>query len=341
MGHLGVEFNKYGVKSVCVNPDDNRSLFRTSYRLLKLWQVDRPDIIHAHLPFSVIASGFAKFFLPQSRFIIQASVHFSWKIRLLRSLVRPLSSLALSFSENVEREISGDSFVLLEPPRSLERHSYTIHNGVDVSKIENLHTPSHRTHYRSEFNCGEDEVLIISIARLLKWKGQRTLIEAFSLLKKEGHKIKLCLVGSGPDELFLKQKVTDADLNQFVVFTGDREDALEILSAADIFSLVFDYDGEQMGDAVGVAGFEALASGLPLLATSEAPMVRGLEHGTNVLLVPSEDPQHLAKNLQELLTKKDLRDRIGQNGKEFAERNLDWRKIVPVYEKLYSLVIKI
>jgi glycosyltransferase involved in cell wall biosynthesis len=344
MGHLGQQFEKVGVKTICVNPDDNASLVKTSYRLYKMWQKECPDIVHAHLPFSVIASGLAKFFIPKIRFIIhehQASAHFSWKIRVLRFVVRPLSSLALSFSEDVEKEISGESHVLLAPPVSLTEHSYTIRNGVDVSKIENLHSPEKRQQYRHEFLCNEEEVLIMSVARLLQWKGQRTLLDAFSLLRKEGQQVKLCLVGSGPDETFLRAQVTDAGLDRDVVFAGDREDALELLCAADIFSLVFNYEGEDMGEAIGVAGFEALAAGLPVLATSGAPIISGLENESNILLIKSQDPQSLAASLRELIMDASLRRRIGAEGKAFARRNLDWQQIVPVYEKLYSLVINI
>ncbi len=80
--------------------------------------------------------------------------------------------------------------------------------------------------------------------------------------------------------------------------------------------------------------------GLPLIA-SEYPSARA--YGTVeqvVLLVPPGDTSALAKTLIELSSDPEKRLRIGKNSAEFVRKNLDWRSIVPIYEKIYQLLIR-
>jgi glycosyltransferase involved in cell wall biosynthesis len=178
----------------------------------------------------------------------------------------------------------------------------------------------------------------MSVARFIHWKGQAELLDAFLLCAKAIPQLKLCLVGSGVTYEFLLKKAEMSEFKDRIMFTGDRKDALGLLSAADIVSLVYRYPEGKEGDSVGIAGCEALAMGLPLLAGSNLSIIGGLENGKNIQLVVPGNILALSDSLSRLACNPAQRKELGDSGKLFAERNLNWRNIVPVYEQIYFLL---
>lgn len=340
-GNLEQEFTNAGIKTVYLETKGKISLFSLAILLRKVWKKDAPDIVHAHLPYAVLASALARLGSTKIKLIVhdhQTRSYYSWKIRFLYTLLQPLIHVSVAYSEKVEFDNVGKTHLLLTPPERLDSKSYTIYNGVDTQKIQEAQTQAHRIEYREKLGCKEGDVLILSVARFIEWKGQLQLAEAFIQSAQNIPQARLCFVGTGPTQERVQKKIDQAGLVDRVVFLGDRKDVVQLLGAADIVSLIYVYRKGHTGDAVGIAGCEALATGIPLIAGSGLPIVRGLVSGKNVLLVEPDNCEELVQTVEQLCTDTQLRETLGASGKEFAQRNLDWANIVPIYERIYTLL---
>jgi phosphatidylinositol alpha-1,6-mannosyltransferase len=147
-------------------------------------------------------------------------------------------------------------------------------------------------------------------------------------------RISLTIVGDGPHVVRLKTKALDLGISDSVRFAGrlDRESLRREFAGADAFVLPSLWEGQ------GIVFLEAMASGLPIVAT-RIPGVEGmLEHGVNALLVPPRDPVTLAGAMLELARSRELRSRLSSEGLKRVKR-FDWNQLVGEVISLYASVL--
>lgn len=334
-------FHEHGIQTQWLSEGNRTNFFSKAMLLRHALKEQKVTIVHAHLPYAIFTSALACFLNRSTSLIIhdhQTRSYYGIKVRLLFRLAERVARLCLSYSEAVQYDAFKSVFVLKEPPATLPK-SCTIYNGVDTSALEKKQTSAVRTKMREELQCREKDVLILSVARFIPWKGQRELLEAFITLSKKISDSRLCLVGSGsPIKEELEERVRKTNLSSRVMFLGDRKDVPELLCAADIVSLVYVYGESHTGDAVGISGIEALATGLPLIAGAGLPIIAGLYDKQNIVLVQPENSESLCQALTALSTDPATRKRIGISGKRFVQQNLSWSRIVPIYERIYFLL---
>ncbi len=120
---------------------------------------------------------------------------------------------------------------------------------------------------KAEPKMHSGERWVVSVARLLPWKGMEALVEAVSMLVKDSHyaNLKLKIIGDGPEMGALKNKVATLKAENFVELLGNkrRTEALEYIAGADLFVLNSSYEG--MSHAI----LEAQALGIPVLASKK------------------------------------------------------------------------
>jgi glycosyltransferase involved in cell wall biosynthesis len=140
------------------------------------------------------------------------------------------------------------------------------------------------------------------VARLdYETKDHRTLLKAFSLLCRNRGDVELWLVGEGSDRCHLAQEAAELGISQNIVFWGARQDVPELLGQMDIFAFSTTNEG------FPIAIMEALAAGLPVVATSAGACVELLDEGKAGILVPRGDPRALAESLELLLCSEEAR----------------------------------
>lgn len=132
-----------------------------------------------------------------------------------------------------------------------------INNGIDIEKYR--FNDSVRELIRKQFNIDNSEKLIIHTGAFREQKNHDFLIDIFYEITKNYDNVKLMLVGSGMLEENIRTKVNDLDLERSVIFTGNRSDISDLLSAADLFLFPSLYEG--FPNSV----IEAETSGLPCL----------------------------------------------------------------------------
>lgn len=134
-----------------------------------------------------------------------------------------------------------------------------IYNAIDIDKF--LFKQEVRENFRKELNI-EDKFVIGNIGRLHEQKNQSFLIDVFYEIQKKKDNAILLIVGKGPLENELKEKVSNLGINNKVYFLGNRKDIERIYQGMDVFVLPSLFEG------LGIVAIEAQVSGLPVIAST-------------------------------------------------------------------------
>lgn len=157
--------------------------------------------------------------------------------------------------------------------------------------------PMNKAACRDRFKFNETDKIVIFVGRLAKVKGLELLLEATGRLAKEEPRLILVLVGEGEERAALQEKAERMGLGKTVVFTGMVSHAVlpHLLSSADVFAMTSHFEG--MPNVV----LEALACGLPVVATAVGGIVEIIQDNVNGFLVEKRDPNLLVSKLRQAL----------------------------------------
>lgn len=210
----------------------------------------------------------------------------------------------------------------------------TIPMGVDLSRFI-IDISSGRTRNNPE------EKIILNVGRLIDWKGTTCLIEAMPEILSRIPGARLIIIGRGPQEEILQQKVRDLRLENHIEFPGtvSDEDLRGYYRSADVFVLPsINVSGRTEG--LGVVLLEAMASGCPVIGSNVGGIPDIITDGENGFLVPERDPGALAKRITEILSGTDLSDKFRINGLLRVRNSFSWEKISDEFSAVYRQVQK-
>jgi glycosyltransferase involved in cell wall biosynthesis len=212
---------------------------------------------------------------------------------------------------------------LLEAGFAAERIR-VIANGVDTS----LFRPESALEFATPLPIGEGSAVVFT-GRLIEAKGLLELLDAWRLLLHEVPDAHLVLAGSGPLEAELRRRATQPPLAGRVHLTGEVPDVRPYLRAASAFA--FPSWAEGLPNAL----LEAMAMGLPCVATDIGPIAGAVTDGEEALLVPVRAPQALAAALATILTQPALAARLGRAARKRVEAEFSLEREVDALETLY------
>ncbi len=166
---------------------------------------------------------------------------------------------------------------------------------------------------RQRFNIPADALLIGLVGRLEESKGQELLLRAFSRIHQRYPEAHLLFAGEPPPEksgfdVYLIKLARELGLEDRVHFVGFQVDTAPVFAALDVFVLA------SREEAFGLVLLEAMAQGLPIIATRAGGVPEILQDDSSGLLVPPGDEPALAKALTRVMEDPELRQRLGQNG---------------------------
>ena len=234
--------------------------------------------------------------------------------RLLRALIFRAQRV-ITVSEFNRRYLSDLAGPFLPPGKIL-----CLYNGVDLDIFK---PPP------AEPGAGE-EPLVLAVGRLVEKKGFDTLLEACSLLRDRGVGFRCEIAGKGPLQGQLASRISEKGLNDRVWLVGPLPHGalLGKLRAAALLAApcVVGKDGNR--DGLPTVILEAMACGVPVVASSVTGIPEAVEHGLCGRLVPPGDPRSLADALADLLADAPLRARMGRAGRERAEALFDLKRNV-------------
>ncbi len=175
---------------------------------------------------------------------------------------------------------------------------------------------------RLSLECGKDDTLILTVARLHRSKGIEFLLYAFRRLLQDappGSGLKLAIVGTGEQELTLKATADRLGISDRVIWCGgvDHDRLPDYYAAADIFVLP-SIPTEEWQEQFGMVLIEALACGRPVVSTLSGSIPDVVEDAG--ILVQPADATALYQGLRSLVQNPALRERYGKMGRDLAER---------------------
>ena len=187
-----------------------------------------------------------------------------------------------------------------------------LYNGIDLD----LFVPQLRT---------PEPNLIVGIGRLVEKKGFEYLIHACVLLKQQGVRFNCTIVGDGDERDALEVLIADYEMGDDIKLAGamTQADVIALLRRAALFTLpcVVGADGNR--DGLPTVLLEAMALGVPVVSTRVTGVPEIIDHGQTGLLVEERDAVGLAAALSELLQSSDLRQRLGNGGREKVVRQFN------------------
>jgi phosphatidylinositol alpha-mannosyltransferase len=282
---------------------------RISRRVNKILQREQFDVIHLHEP---LMPAVCPTVLYHSRAVNVGTFHayrekfraYQYSKPLLRRFFDRLDGLA-AVSPAARDYVS----------QYFPAHYTVIPNGIDVARFANP-----RLEPPPEQQDGRQNILFVG--RIEKRKGLEHLLQAFPLVKEACPQARLIVVGEGRLRAGFQRAVAESGLAD-VVFTGfvSAEELPRYYRAAHVFCT------PATGfESFGIVLLEAMAAGLPVVASDIVGFRQVVSHEKEGLLVPPYDPEGLARALIQLLRDQDLRRAMGLRGREKAARH-NWSAI--------------
>jgi len=277
-------------------------------RRFRRWQA---DVIHSHDDRAHLYGTFAGRLARVPRLIHTRhgrSSHLSRRQKLLVNAASRLIDHFVCVSEDIAR-LAVQHGVRADRVRS-------ICNGIDVDRFA----------YRGSQADGP----AVLVARLSPEKDIETLLRAVALVVRQDPAFRLEIAGDGPCMPSLSQSATALGLDEHVRFLGQVRDVPELLARAGMFVL------SSLTEGISLTLLEAMACGLPIVATRVGGNPEVVRDGETGFLVPPENPAALAETLLRLRRDRDTCVRFGAAGRRRVEARFDVRRMVAEYEKLYA-----
>jgi glycosyltransferase involved in cell wall biosynthesis len=175
----------------------------------------------------------------------------------------------------------------------------------------------------------------IHVARLIyPTKDQVTLLHAVRRVVDAEPGFSLDIVGDGPYRAELEALCDELKLRRHVRFLGQRDDVHALMSQADMFVL------SSITEGLSITLLEAMATGLPIVATRVGGNPEVVADGETGLLVPPRSPDALAEAILRLVRDPQSARRMGAAARQRAELSFDIRRVVARYEELYRSVLR-
>lgn len=253
------------------------------------------DVVHAHSPLAAIGARLVVRSLPRRRRPRVVTTDHSLfdghqaVTRWADAATGWLDDAHLSVSEAVKASL----------PARLRRRSLVVPHGIDVEQVRA--DGAHLEAVRAELGLAPDALVVGTVANLRPVKAYPDLLAAARLVLAERSDVRFVTVGQGPQEAEIRALHVELGLGDGVLLLGHRTDAVRVMGACDVFCLASHREG------LPVALMEALALGLPVVATGVGGITEVVDDGVEGRLVPPGQPPALAAALLEVLGDDDRR----------------------------------
>ncbi|MFM7061240.1 MAG: glycosyltransferase [Actinomycetes bacterium] len=319
------DLERLDVACTCLEVRDERDV-RWAARLRRLLVEHPVEVLHAQSPYPAGIARLVTRTLPRRvRPRLVYTVHNTWTsfstpTRWLTGATYGLDAADIAVSEVVRATL---------PPRA-RRRTETLPHGIDLAGVRAQR--SARAAIRAELGLAPDEIVVGTVANFRAQKDYPNLLATARLLADRGVPVRIVAVGQGPQEAETRALHASLGLGDRVILTGRRDDAVAVMAACDAFVMASNNEG------LPVAIMEALALGLPVVATSVGGIPEAITDGVDGLLVPARDPQALAAALTRIVTDPALRARLAGGATSTGDR-YDIRATTARLEAIYRGVV--
>lgn len=285
-----------------------------SVKVLKELKDLNPDIVHVQGLWIGIPGYLAKKALKIPYVVTGhgSDVYLQSKLLLnLRSkpVLRSADAI-IALTEDMKKEIQKIS----------KKDILVVPNGVNLKEFK----------YSLKFNRTKKERKILFVGSLVPVKGVKYLIESMKAIKNNYSNVQLVIIGDGTEKHELEKLVVEFGLSDCVSFVGKvpNHKVSQYMIESDIFVL------PSLSEGFGIVLLEAMASGLPIVASNVGGIPSLVQNEINGFLVESRNPERISEKVLLLFDNEELMIKISENNKKIVEQ-YDWEKVVVQLEDIY------
>lgn len=320
-GELGAELTTAGINVVRL-PDRGKLNPGTCRALYGWLRRERPDVLHCHIPrpafWGLIAARAAG--VPVRVYTEHSAQNYPLILGSLYPAIVRLATDLVCVSDAAQT--------------TLRRHypavggkTVTIRNGIRLARVSDCRD---RCAVRTELGLGPDEPVLCHVANAFPVKAQHDLLNAFALARRLIPSARLLMVGDGPLRQELMELSRQLGLAEQVLFLGRRSDVADLLAASDLFVL------SSVAEGLPVTIIEAMAAGLPVIATNVGGCAEIVQDQITGRIVPPRSPAQLAEAIAETLSDSRRATEMGRAGRSRAADNFAAEACVRAHEALYE-----
>lgn len=321
-GHLASEVRAQGVSVVSLNCGKSPGLTGVS-RLTAYLKASRPDVAHSHLinwaPLCGRLAGVPAVVSTEHSLALWKS---GIRIAFDRFVARYADKIivvagAIKDARVTRWRIPAEKLVLIE-------------NSIDLARFD---IAVDRDAIRGEIGASNGP-LVVAVGRLIEIKGHKYLIHAAKAVIDKVPETTFALLGDGPLLEELNSQAQDLAISGRFRFLGYRQDVEAVLKCSDAFVL------SSLSEGTSIAVLEAMAAGVPIVATAVGGNPEVIEAGRSGLLVPAENPAALADAILEVLLDPDLASRLAKEARSRIEAEYSAETNLARLRTLYSQVLE-
>ncbi|MCX5685849.1 MAG: glycosyltransferase family 4 protein [Candidatus Omnitrophica bacterium] len=325
-GNMEKELRERGIPHKTLDMDTKfefgPKVFKSAFMLTKIIRKEKVDVIHAHSRVSQVASSLASM---MSGSPLVTTCHGYFKKRL-RGIFDTWGKKVIAISDAVRTHLEEDLGVK-------DNRIAVIYNGVDIDRFSKKYSHDETLAIKKSIGL-KDAPAIGTIGRLSPVKGQIFFIQAMAKVAMKRPDAQAIIVGDGGEEDSLKKMVRSLDLEESIRFIKSDPDTHKYLSVMDVF--VF----PSVKEGLGLALLEAMAQGLPCVASNIGGISNVIEDGSTGILVPVGDAQAIADSITILLGDAGLRARLGERARALVGERFSIDSMTGKIVKLYEEVSK-
>ncbi len=236
----------------------------------------------------------------------------------LQRWLAPLANMTFAVSEQLKLD-------LVKHVRLAKDRIHVIYNGVDLGRFAS----TDRVRARALLGVDQATTVIGSVGRLAAVKNYKLLVRAIAAIPG----VDLVLIGDGPQRGQIEAEAAAAGICERVRLLGHREDVAELLPGLDVFVL------PSLSEGMSNTLLEAMACGLPVVASRVGGNVELVRNGVTGILFPSEDAEALSTALRPLCADAGLRATMGLQGKRRAREQFGIDTMIDAYQSMYARAI--
>ncbi len=298
------------------------------WRLWKLIRRERYDVVHTHGTKSGVLGRTAAWLAGCPRIIHTGhTFSFQWNLGVKGTIYTTIERIAARMADTIIAVSPGQMSLALGvnlcPPKKL----VVIENGVDFARHPAQIDAEAK---RAELGLDAGQLTVGMIGRLARQKGCEHLVDAAACVMKTMPEVQFLLIGGGELEGRISERIGRLGIAGSVRMLGHRDDVAEIYPLLDVFVL------SSLWEGLPYVILEAMAAGLPVVASRVPGVEDVVRHGETGLLANIEDADEIASCLLKLLADPRLRRQMGRSGRERVEQHYSIERFIRRLTELYD-----
>jgi glycosyltransferase involved in cell wall biosynthesis len=312
-------------QNVSILPMRNALDVQSANELARIAREQQSEIIHAHMARDYPLAAYAARRNPHAKLIVTRHVLFP--LNRLHGRILARAARVIAVSQAVARQLNSQRLL------PAERIS-VVPNGVDVERLRNSRLSLDRADLHQSWGLAEGCLLVGSLGQLNPLKGHEIFVRAAALVLLEIPQARFVIAGEDDSpgaetRLSVSRLITELNLQDKVRLLGRVDDVGPFLAALDLFV------SASRTESFGLGMAEAMASGIPVVATSTGGALEIIRHGETGIITDINEPNELAKAIIFFLSHPEQRELMGQSAFEYARDKLSLQQMVDAIERIY------